>query len=54
VQIATTTLLDIVNDVLDFSKIEAGKIDIEYHPFVIEELLQDVTNMFSVQIEKKA
>ncbi|MCF7986408.1 MAG: response regulator [Methylovulum sp.] len=53
VQIATASLLSIVNDVLDFSKIEAGKIDIEHHPFIIEEMLQDLADMFCVQIEKK-
>ena len=48
------SLLGLINDILDFSKIEAGKLDLESHPFRLDELLDRVVEMFiNKTVEKK-
>lgn len=43
-------LLAIINEILDFSKIEAGKLHLEQTPFVLNHLMQEVTDL----VEQKA
>ena len=40
-------LLGIINDVLDFSKIEAGKLEIDPQPFVLSDLLDNLSGLFA-------
>jgi signal transduction histidine kinase/CheY-like chemotaxis protein/HPt (histidine-containing phosphotransfer) domain-containing protein len=47
------SLLGIINDILDFSKIEAGKIEIEKHPFFLQDVLSEIANLLSLRIEDK-
>ncbi len=42
---AAHQLLQLINDILDFSKIEAGKLELEDHPFGIEAVFENVTNL---------
>ncbi|MFZ2961101.1 MAG: response regulator [Candidatus Ozemobacteraceae bacterium] len=51
--ISSKTLLTIINDILDFSKIEAGKLYLESVEFSLEDVLENVTNLFSVAAEEK-
>tara|TARA_R110002167_G_scaffold92547_4_gene248566 strand:- start:54 stop:3173 length:3120 start_codon:yes stop_codon:yes gene_type:complete len=44
---AADNLLSIVNDVLDFSKIEAGKLKINNHPFLPNEMLEDMVSVMA-------
>ena len=46
-------LLGVIDDILDFSKIEAGMLDIESHPFSLEQVLTRTTNMFKHKIGEK-
>lgn len=47
------SLLGIINDILDFSKIEAGKLTIEYIPFSLEEVLNNVGNLVALKAQEK-
>ncbi|MBM9520667.1 response regulator [Desulforhopalus vacuolatus] len=46
-------LLQIINDILDFSKIEAGKLELEFIPFSLEEVLNNLSNMVSIKAQEK-
>lgn len=52
-QSAARSLLGILNDILDFSKIEAGKLSLDPHPFSIEEMLEDLSMIMSVNHSNK-
>ncbi len=46
-------LLGIINDILDFSKIEAGKLDMEYKPFRLEDVIENLASVFGMKAEEK-
>ena len=46
-------LLRIINDILDFSKIEAGKLDIENVPFRLNEIGNELGNVFATKAKEK-
>ncbi|MBW2738400.1 MAG: response regulator [Deltaproteobacteria bacterium] len=46
-------LLGIINDILDFSKIEAGKLELESVPFLLDEVLSNLSNMVSMNAHEK-
>lgn len=50
---AANSLLGIINDILDFSKIEAGKLDLEYVPFKIEDVISNTLIMLRQQAYDK-
>lgn len=47
------TLLALINDILDLSKIEAGKLELNYEPINLRELIIDVCQIFSTQAQTK-
>jgi PAS domain S-box-containing protein len=52
-RVSAQTLLGVINDILDFSKIEAGKLELEARPFVLDEVLSDVTSIIAVPASAK-
>ncbi|PAU95562.1 hybrid sensor histidine kinase/response regulator [Aliifodinibius salipaludis] len=47
------SLLRVINDILNFSKVEAGKMEIEYIPFNIRNLVKEVVEMISLSSDEK-
>ena len=47
------SLLGLINDILDFSKIEAGRLDLEETNFDLQEVLDNVADMFSRKMAEK-
>ncbi|MEA3274682.1 MAG: response regulator [Pseudomonadota bacterium] len=47
------SLLTVINDILDFSKIEAGKLDMEYIPFDVRNVAEEVTSLFIAAARNK-
>lgn len=50
---SSESLLEIVNDILDFSKIEAGKVVLEYIPFDMQSLVEDVADLIAYKAQEK-
>ncbi len=50
---SSLALLAITNDILDYSKIEAGRMELVIEPFKLEEVLENVLNLFIVRAEEK-
>ncbi|RUM92710.1 MAG: hypothetical protein DSZ23_00600 [Thermodesulfatator sp.] len=47
------SLLGLLNDILDFSKIEAGKMDLEETRFSLNEVIENLADLFSEQASQK-
>jgi len=46
-------LLTIINDILDLSKIEAGKMELSYEPINFHTLVEEILQIFSIQLDEK-
>jgi PAS domain S-box-containing protein len=46
-------LLSLIEGLLDFSKIEAGKIDLEYRPFRLDALIEDITELLAPRAQAR-
>ncbi|NCC53771.1 MAG: response regulator, partial [Spartobacteria bacterium] len=53
IHVSAKALLRIINDILDFSKIEAGKLDIERTEFNLQDVLDDLADLFGEQAAGK-
>ncbi|MBF0258745.1 MAG: response regulator [Desulfamplus sp.] len=47
------SLMTIINDILDFSKIESGKIELEDIPFNIQDVVENITDLFASKVHSK-
>jgi PAS domain S-box-containing protein len=50
---AGNTLLMLINDILDFSKIEAGKLELEQHPFEIQDCVEEALDVLAPRATMK-
>ena len=50
---SSKALLNIINDILDYSKMEAGKLNIERDNFQLQEILDNINNLFGYQLYEK-
>ena len=46
-------LLNLINDILDISKIEAGRVDLSLKKFLLDDVINEVTEIFSNQAAQK-
>ena len=53
VHASAESLLGIINDILDFSKIEAGKLDMEFIPFSLADVMDNLGNLVGLKAEEK-
>ena len=53
IQSSAYSLLGIINDILDFSKIEADKLDLETYPFLLDEVIDRITDVFMTEAAGK-
>ncbi|MBF0369829.1 MAG: response regulator [Magnetococcales bacterium] len=53
VHTSSRSLLRIINDILDFSKIEAGKLDLESVAFILDEVQDNLADLFKKQTAEK-
>jgi len=53
IQSSGKSMLSLINDLLDLSKIEAGKIDIEFAPVDIRNLINELRQIFLPRVEEK-
>ncbi len=53
IRVASKTLLSIINDILDFSKIESGKVELENIPFEMDDILVQISDLFSFDASEK-
>jgi two-component system, sensor histidine kinase and response regulator len=49
---SSKALLFIINDILDYSKVEAGRLELDEVEFSLEEVLENVSNLFIVRAEE--
>ncbi len=50
---SANNLLGIINDILDFSKIEADKMSLEAIPFILDDVLANVTDVVCMRVREK-
>ncbi len=53
IKFSARELLKIINQILDFSKIDSGKIELEFVPFNLKQLLKNIANGFEIMAKGK-
>ncbi|TGE38567.1 hybrid sensor histidine kinase/response regulator [Desulfosporosinus fructosivorans] len=53
VKASTEALMSVLNDILDYSKIEAGKVCLKKLPFNLENIINEVINLFDIGAKQK-
>ena len=50
---SSKALLSIINDILDYSKVEAGRLELDQTELRLDDLLENVADLFNVRAEEK-
>ncbi|MDD4927790.1 MAG: PAS domain-containing protein [Gallionella sp.] len=53
IHLSSKALLSIINDILDYSKVEAGRLELDQTELRLDDLLENVTDLFNVRAEEK-
>ena len=53
IRVSAHSLLGILNDILDFSKVEAGKLELERAPFRLDEVMENLATIITVNARDK-
>ncbi|WP_207492625.1 response regulator [Aridibaculum aurantiacum] len=53
IQSSGNGLLSLIDEILDLSKIEAGKMELEYQPVLVQEIVQDIRSLFAPLAKEK-
>ncbi len=53
IRVSGESLLTIINDILDFSKIEAGRVELEAHPFDVEQCIAESLELLASEAHGK-
>jgi len=53
VETSAKALLEIINDILDFSKIESNRFELDSETFILDDVFNDVVDLFGHQAEQK-
>ena len=53
IQSTGNNLLSLINSILDLSKLESGKINLKSEEFILEDLIQNVINLFQIILTQK-
>lgn len=50
---SSNALLSVINDILDYSKIEAGKLTLRNQEFILQNLFDNITDLFGFKVHEK-
>ena len=53
IRLSGESLLTIINDILDFSKIDSGKLTLEFHPFRINDCVEEAIDLIAQHAQQK-
>ncbi|KGE12369.1 response regulator [Sphingobacterium deserti] len=54
IQSSGTSLLSLIDEILDLSKIEAGKMELEYQPVNLNDVVRELRNLFTPLVNEKS